>query len=63
MKRDEVRTLIARQIAIGNGLVWSKVLSQPKLVATYLTLAGNILATVERAIANNVELRQEELWP
>jgi hypothetical protein len=48
MTRTETKTLIARQTAIHQGLVWERVLRQPKLLASYLTLAENILATIER---------------
>lgn len=44
--RTETKTLIARQIAIAEGKVWDRL--PPKARTGYLTLAGNILATVER---------------
>jgi hypothetical protein len=44
--RDEAKLLIARQIAINNGLVWGNLKLRDQYI--YLTLAENILATVER---------------
>ena len=46
MNRDETLTLIARQIAISEGRVWNSITHNTR--AELLTLAGNILATVER---------------
>lgn len=47
--RTATKTLIARQVAMFNGLSWSAILAQnPKMLAMHLTLAENILATVER---------------
>jgi len=46
IQRDECRLTIARQIAIAEGRVWDRL--PPKITAHYITLAGNILATVER---------------
>lgn len=44
--RDDAKTLIARQIAIAEGKVWDRLPRSAQI--EYLTLAGNILATVER---------------
>lgn len=46
MKREASLTLIARQIAVFNGHVWDRL--PPNIQIRYKTLAGNILATVER---------------
>lgn len=46
VNRDETLTLIARQIAISEGRVWNSITHNTR--AELLTLAGNILATVER---------------
>jgi hypothetical protein len=47
--RDECKTLIARQIAIHEGRNWTRLPEKNRI--DYLTLAGNILATVERNIS------------
>lgn len=44
--RTETKTLIARQIAIAEGKVWDRLPRSAQI--GYLTLANNILATVER---------------
>lgn len=54
--RNATKILIARQICISQGLVWVKILAQPKLGDVYLTLAENIIATVERQMLDFV-------WP
>ena len=46
MNRDETKTLIARQIAVNQGLVWDRI--DHKRRAGIMTLAEGILATVER---------------
>lgn len=46
MNRDEAKTLIARQIAVSEGLVWERI--DHKRRAALMTLADCILATVER---------------
>ena len=53
--REECRLTIARQIAIGEGRVWERL--PAKMVAHYMTLAGNILATVERVAPGKVWIR------
>lgn len=50
MKRAACITMIARQIAVRNGLVWTKL--PQKLQIEYTTLAENILATVERMMVS-----------
>lgn len=47
-ERSALIELIARQIAVKDGLVWHRLL--PKRHAEYRTLATNILATVERVV-------------
>lgn len=46
MNRTETLTLIARQIAVSEGRIWDKL--DHKARAALLTLAGSIMATVER---------------
>lgn len=48
--RTETKTLIARQIAIAEGKIWDRL--PQKARAGYLTLANNILATVERKMGS-----------
>lgn len=47
MTRQACLILIARQIAIHDGLFWDRLPSKRR--DDYMTLATNILATVERA--------------
>ena len=44
--RKETLTLLARQLAIWQGQVWERLAEKQR--AGLLTLAGNLLATVER---------------
>lgn len=46
MKRIEARNLVARQIAVSEGLIWDRI--DHKRRAAILTLADSILATIER---------------
>lgn len=43
---NDTATLIARQIAVFNGLVWDRLTDKTRI--TYLTLARSIMATMER---------------
>jgi hypothetical protein len=54
LAREETKLLIARQIAIHEGYTWQLHPSagQLKKQCRYLTLAENILATVERKMAD-----------
>lgn len=47
MKREVTITLIARQIAVSQGMIWDKL--PPKRQIEVKTLAQNIVATVERS--------------
>lgn len=49
MNRTEAKTLIARQIAVSEGLVWDRI--DHKRRAVLMTLADSILATIERKAA------------
>lgn len=51
-RRADTKRMIARQIAIADGYVWQSHpnAQQMRKHQTYLTLAENILATVERCM-------------
>jgi hypothetical protein len=60
--RDETKTLIARQIATAHGVIFIK--APPRYQMEMLTLAENILATVERkmfSVSGDLE-RSLEQW-
>ena len=45
-QRDDCKLAIAKQLALMEGRIWVRLM--PKMQSKYLTIAGNILATVER---------------
>ena len=61
--RERARIQIARQIAIHEGYIWQQHpdAKQIKKQAQLMTLAGNILATVERLQSNVAWKRAEQM--